>query len=114
MTYNKFCNKICGDIYDDWLTVNTIKPKTTHTEKEVTGICCGNTTYKFVPKIPEIREVIFNNPATIVYWEDRSKTVVMCDGETFDKEKGLAMAILKKLNDNKGNYNDIFRKWCGD
>lgn len=47
--------------------------------------------------IPNIIEVIFNNPATIVYWSDGSKTVVKaCDKDTFDKETGLAMAIAKK------------------
>ncbi len=46
---------------------------------------------------PNIIEVIFNNPATIVYWSDGTKTVVKaCDKDTFDKEVGLAMAIAKK------------------
>lgn len=63
----------------------------------------------------EIKKVIFNDPATIVYWKDGSKTIVKCDGENFDKEKGLAMAISKKVlgtNKTHSNYNDIFRKWC--
>lgn len=66
-------------------------------------------------KKPEIKEVIFNNPATIVKWSDGTKTVVKCDKETFDQEKGLAMAIVKKFmgtNDSQSNYNDIFKKWC--
>ena len=62
-----------------------------------------------------IKDVIFNNPATIVYWKDGTKTVVKRQkGERWDKEKGLAMAIIKKAMDNKGNYNDIFRKWCSE
>ncbi len=61
----------------------------------------------------DIKEVIFNNPATIVKWEDGTKTVVKRQkGERWDKEKGLAMAIVKKTYGNKGNYNDIFKKWC--
>lgn len=45
----------------------------------------------------EIKKVIFNKPATIVLWEDGSKTVVKVNkGERWDKEKGLAMAIIKK------------------
>ena len=44
-----------------------------------------------------IKKVIFNKPATIVLWEDGSKTVVKLNkGEKWDKEKGLAMAIIKK------------------
>lgn len=44
-----------------------------------------------------IKKVIFHKPATIVYWDDGSKTVVKVNkGERWDKEKGLAMAIIKK------------------
>lgn len=47
--------------------------------------------------MPKIKDVIFNEPATIVKWSDGSKTVVKCcEGDTFDPEKGLAMAISKK------------------
>ena len=46
---------------------------------------------------PRIKKVIFNPPATIVYWSDGSKTVSKVqDGDTWDSEKGLAMAIIKK------------------
>lgn len=65
-----------------------------------------------MPKPPAIRQVIFNDPATVVIWDDHTKTVVKCQpGDTFSKETGLAMAILKKVYGNKGNYNDVFRKW---
>lgn len=61
---------------------------------------------------PKIEKVIFNDPATIVYWHDGTKTVVKAqDGEPFDKEKGLAMAIVKKVYGNKGNYNEIFKEF---
>lgn len=58
-----------------------------------------------------IKKVIFNDPATIVYWPDGTKTVVKAEGEAFDPEKGLAMAIAKKSLGNKGNYYDVFREW---
>ena len=62
--------------------------------------------------IPEIKNVIFNDPATIVFWEDGTKTVVKCqDGDEFDPEKGLAMAIVKKSYGNKGNYCNKLKKW---
>ena len=62
--------------------------------------------------IPEIKNVIFNYPATIVFWEDGTKTVVKCqDGDEFDPEKGLAMAIAKKAYGNKGNYCNKMKKW---
>ncbi len=60
-----------------------------------------------------ITHVIFNAPATIVFWLDGSKTVVKAQNdEPFDKEKGLAMAICKKLGGNRGAYYDIFKEWC--
>lgn len=63
--------------------------------------------------IMAIKRVIFNAPATIVFWLDGSKTVVKAqNGEPFDKEKGLAMAICKKLCGNRGAYYDIFKEWC--
>ena len=63
-------------------------------------------------RIPEIKNVIFNDPATIVFWDDGTKTVVKCqDGDEFDPEKGLAMAIVKKAYGNKGNYCNKLKKW---
>lgn len=59
----------------------------------------------------EIEKVIFNPPATIVFWTDNTKTVVKAENEDFDPEKGLAMAICKKVLGNRGNYYNIFRKW---
>lgn len=60
-------------------------------------------------------KVIFNPPATIVYWKDKTKTVVKCqDGDLFDPEKGLVMAYFKKLHGNRGNYYNIIKKFVGD
>lgn len=57
------------------------------------------------------KKVIFNDPATIVFWDDGTKTVVKAENEPFDPEKGLAMAIAKKSLGNKGNYYNEFKKW---
>ena len=46
--------------------------------------------------LPEIKEVIFQKYYTIVVWADKEKTIVKCSEEEFDKEKGLAMAIVKR------------------
>jgi hypothetical protein len=68
-------------------------------------------------KAMTIENVIFNPPATIVFWADGTKTVVKCqsdglgDVEPFDPEKGLAMAFMKKMLGNKGNYYNIVDKW---
>lgn len=59
-----------------------------------------------------IKDVRFNNPATIIFWKDGTKTVVKCqEGDTFNPELGFLAAVLKKLCGNKGNYNDVVKKW---
>lgn len=64
---------------------------------------------------PSIKKVIFKEPATIVFWSDNTKTVVKCNkNDIFDPEKGLAMAVAKKVlgtNASDSNYYDIFKKY---
>ena len=63
-------------------------------------------------KFPGIKKVHFNDPVTVVIWTDGTKTIVRCqEGDVFDPEKGLAMAISKKYFGNKGNYCEVFKKW---
>ncbi len=61
-----------------------------------------------------IQQVIFNPPATIVFWRDGSKTVVKCGkNDIFDPEKGLAMAISKRAFGDNRDYYEVFAKWVG-
>ena len=64
---------------------------------------------------PTIKNVIFNDPATIVMWSDGTKTVVKCgENDTFDPEKGIAMCCMKKLlgtNKTGSNYLDKVEKF---
>lgn len=62
----------------------------------------------------KIKKVHYNDPVTVVLWEDGTKTIVTASEEPFDKEKGLAMAIAKKAMGNQGNYFNAFKKWCQD
>lgn len=72
-----------------------------------------NDTYGLTRRF-NIKKVVFNAPATVVYWADGSKTVVKQQkGDIFDPEKGLAMAVAKRAlgtNASQSNYYDIFRK----
>ena len=80
-------------------------------KKPVDGFATKQSTNRRV----KIKDVIFSDPATIVFWSDGTKTVVKTrGGEKYDKEKGLAMAIVKKITGNTGNYYNIFKEWCGD
>lgn len=60
--------------------------------------------------LPKIKNVIFNPPATIIFWQDDTKTVVKAVNEPYDPEKGLAMAISKKAFGNNQSYYSIFEK----
>lgn len=63
-------------------------------------------------KLPLIKRVIFNEPATIVLWGDNTKTVVKCQkGDIYDPEKGLYACIVKKVLGNKSNFNNVINKW---
>ena len=59
-----------------------------------------------------IKKIIFNDPATIIIWGNGDKTIVKCgEGETYDPEKGMAMAIAKHFLGDKSNYYETFKKW---
>lgn len=59
-----------------------------------------------------IKKVIFNDPATIILWRNGDKTIVKCsEHDTYDPEKGLAMAIAKHALGNHGNYYEFFKKY---
>ena len=88
------------------------------------GSCVNGSNYIFSDFVPlpsfsltgaivianyDIKNVIFNPPATIAFWADGTKTVVKAHGEEFDPEKGLAMAISKKAL-GTGYYPEI-KKW---
>lgn len=44
-----------------------------------------------------IKKVVFNGPATIVFWTDGTKTIVKCaEGDKYDRKVALLYAIAKK------------------
>ena len=50
----------------------------------------------FTPE--SIKKVIYNDPATIIFWSDGTKTVVKCmEDEDYDPEKGFMAAVTKKV-----------------
>ena len=116
---NQMPELIIKDCYNRWVSRHKLQPNLRHDELasileqakrnynlEIVD-CSPNTT-----KLPKIKDVIFNEPATIVMWSDGTKTVVKCqEGEGYDPEKGMAMAISKKALGNKGNYCEVFKKW---
>ena len=48
--------------------------------------------------IPTVKRIVYHDPATIVFWQDGTKTVVKCmDGEPFEKYAGFCAALAKKV-----------------
>lgn len=67
-----------------------------------------------------VKKVIFNAPATIVFWYDGTKTVVKCGpNDAYDPEKGFAIAFMKRFFGNglefhkclKSAYPEIDKWW---
>jgi hypothetical protein len=117
-------------IYDEWIKENpntditTLYPEmmpvyNTYISQSRT---CGKTLFTkawmnamYGTPMYSIKNVIFNDPATIVFWTDGTKTVVKTqEGEIFDPEKGLAMAISKKALGNNREYYHTFLHWLKD
>ena len=62
-----------------------------------------------------VEHVYFNESkgTTAVVWKNGLKTVVhLQPGDTFDREKGLAMCYVKHLLGNTGSFNEVYKKWC--
>ena len=100
---SKTYNNTYRDVLDSLCYANSIIEK----EKEKKNM---HTNYTRM-YVPSIKKVIFNNPATIVIWNDGTKTTVKCsERDEYSEEVGLAMCISKKALGNKGNFNEVFKK----
>ena len=63
---------------------------------------------EIVWKSISVDRIIFNDPATIVFWNDGTKTVVKCqEGQTFNPYFGFCAAIAKKLYGSNSILNRI-------
>ena len=58
-----------------------------------------------------ITKVLYNNPATIVFWSDGTKTVSKCSGnDIYSKETGLAICLAKRLI-GSSHVRELFSDW---
>ena len=73
-------------------------------------------TYKKEPEKPisvDIVRVDFNGPATIIFWNDNTKTVAKCEGgDIYDKGKGFLIAWGKKNAVKAISLIDAIDKYC--
>ena len=88
--------------YYSWLSTEGIAKKCEEEKEEVKSII--------------IERVVFSGPATIVFWDDGTKTVVKCtDGDDYSYEVGIAMATLKKIfGESYGTYRHVVRDAIND
>lgn len=64
------------------------------------------------PEQVKIKQVIFNDPATIVFFQDGDKVVVKAGkGDEFHPEFGLAMACVKKMFGSYTAYREFLKQW---
>lgn len=62
---------------------------------------------KFTPE-----RIVYNPPATIVFWKDKTKTVVKCsEGEEYNEYFGFLAALGKKIFDTNSEVNRIVNKY---
>lgn len=58
-----------------------------------------------------VSKIIFNPPATIVFWEDGTKTVVKCSAEDeFNEYYGFLAALGKKVYESNSQIKKLFDK----
>lgn len=93
MTTEDFIKNVAHDLFSGGVTLTPIA--------EAKAIPCNI--------IPKPAQVIFNPPATIVYWEDGDKTVVRCDNDVFSEEFGYAMACMRKAYGSRANFKAQFK-----
>lgn len=112
-TVNKSIENIIGNLIDDehctyciWSYICPKGMKSDGGGNPIYPPCCDDEYinmfdvdlyYEEVVEMFEIEKIIYNDPATIVIFKDGEKVVVKAHDEDFDKEKGVAMAIIKRM-----------------
>lgn len=67
------------------------------------GSWITKTKYDITDFKPE--HVTFNDKTTVVFWKDKTKTIVTCgEHDVFDPEHGVAMAIAHKMFGSKNQF----------
>lgn len=58
-----------------------------------------------------IKKIMYKPPATIVFWNDDTKTIAVCEkGDVYNRELGFALCVLKKKYGNK-KVHDMLDKY---
>lgn len=101
-----FSDDVLGD-----LLVDLIKKKVKDEAKEFKAALLRARKHHINTVIRDINKIRFDEGWTIIFWKSGAVTKVRCqDGEPFDYEKGIAMAIIKHMYGDISYYNEIFKK----
>lgn len=101
-----FSDDVLGDLLKD-----LIKKKTEDETKEFKSAVLRGKKNHIDTVIRNINKIRFDEGWTIIFWKSGAVTKVKCqDGEPFDYEKGIAMAIIKHMYGDISYYNEIFKK----
>ena len=75
------------------------------TKVDYNRISRGDNTMKY-----SVKEIIYNDAATIVYWTDGTKTVVKCnENDEYSEYFGFIAAVAKKMYGGTGPINQIIK-----
>ena len=90
---------ISTSIYDfsnhKWCASGTFDPEEIDTDNKALAL-----NLELVPI-----KIIFNPPATICIFPDGERVVVKCtEGDTFSKQAGVAMCIIKRMFGSRANF----------
>ena len=102
--FSKVLTRVCDNIYGDECAF-----KQPHKYRFPGGFSFIDS--DFVLNDFYIEKVIYNNPATIVFWSDGTKTVSKIHSyDVYSEEVGLILCVLKKLHGNT-NVHDLLDLW---
>lgn len=60
---------------------------------------------------PEVEKIIHSGPVTIVFWKDKTKTIVRCAAhDTYDEYNAFCAALAIKLYGNNSKLKKLIRK----
>lgn len=94
-------NIACVPVRDIYVT----PPLPTEAEFAYT-LTVGRRTDKFT-----IKKIIFNDPATVIFWDDGTKTVVKAtEGDVFDPYYGFCCAVTKRVFGNMSKVKKLIKR----
>ena len=105
MAFYKTFSNISRDVLDRYKESLYVPYSNMFSEKIINNIAKTNASELFKPK-----HIIYNDPATIVFWNDGTKTVVKkSEGEPYNKYNAFCAALAKKVLGNNSIVNKIVK-----